>query len=107
MGKPFEKLIIECKNKTNLLPKKIVGKNEINNYNKMRMLKTIYLPTVNWTTLKKHESKITGTEMRYLGKCMEKKTRRDSIGNSQIRRTLNQGPVTKMVYKRELRYIST
>lgn len=32
------------------------------------------------------------------------RTRRDRIGKSQIRRTLNQEPVTKMVYRKEPRY---
>jgi hypothetical protein len=33
-----------------------------------------------------------------------KNTRRDRIGNNQIRRTINQEPVTKKVYRREPRY---
>jgi len=35
----------------------------------------------------KHEIKITGAEMRYLRKC-KRKTRRDRIRNSQIRKIL-------------------
>jgi len=53
--------------------------------------------------VKKHESRITSPEMRYFGKRMEK-TRRGRIGNSQIRRILNQKPVTKKFYRREPRY---
>jgi hypothetical protein len=41
--------------------------------------------------------------MRYFGKWTEKASR-DTIGNSQIRRTLNQEPVTKVDYRREPRY---
>ena len=40
------------------------------------MCKTIYLPTVIWTTLKKHKSEITGAKIMYLGKCMEKNKKR-------------------------------
>jgi hypothetical protein len=36
------------------------------------MYTTIYLPTVSWTTLKKNESRLTGAEMRYFGKCRKK-----------------------------------
>jgi len=53
--------------------------------------------------VKKHESRITSAELRYFGKRMEK-TRRGRIGNSQIRRTLNQEPVTRKFYRREPRY---
>lgn len=53
--------------------------------------------------LTKHESRITGAEMRCIRKCMEK-TSRERIKNSQIRGTLNQEPFTKMVDKRELRW---
>jgi len=56
-----------------------------------------------WTTLTKHESRITGTEMRCIRKCMGK-TSRERIRNSQIRGIQNQEPVTKMVDKRELRW---
>jgi hypothetical protein len=44
--------------------------------------------------VKKHESRITSPEMRYFGKRMEK-TRRGRIGNSQIRRILNQSQLPK------------
>ena len=68
----------------------------------------VYLPTLfygseGWAMLPKHESRITGTEMRYLRKC-KGKTRSDRIRNSQFRVILNQEPVTKMVDGRELRW---
>jgi hypothetical protein len=40
----------------------------------------------------------------YLRKC-RKKTSRATVRNSQIRRTLNQEPVSKMFDRRELRWI--
>jgi hypothetical protein len=46
---------------------------------------------------------ITGTELRYIRKCM-RKTRINRIGNSQIRGILNQEPGTKMVEGHELRW---
>jgi len=66
------------KNKICILPKrnKKVGKEDVSNYTKMRMHKTIYLPPISWATLKVHESRITGAEMRYFGKCMEKYKKR-------------------------------
>jgi hypothetical protein len=53
--------------------------------------------------LTRHGSRITGTEVSYLRKCRGK-TRRDRIGNSQIRGKLNQEPVTKMVDRKKLRW---
>jgi hypothetical protein len=40
---------------------------------------------------------------RYLRKC-KRKTRRATVRNSQIRGTLNQEPVSKMVDRRQLRW---
>jgi hypothetical protein len=53
--------------------------------------------------LTKHESRITGAEMRYLRKCTGK-TRREIIRNGQIIATLHQEPVVKMADRRELRW---
>jgi hypothetical protein len=49
----------------------VVGNKEINSNTKKRIYKAVCLPTllcgaVSWTVLIKHESKITGAEMRYL-----------------------------------------
>jgi len=54
--------------------------------------------------LPKHESRITGTVIRYVRKCVGK-ARRDRIRNSQIIGVLNQEPATKMVDGRELRWL--
>ena len=51
----------------------------------------------------RHVSKITGAEMRYLGKCAGE-TRRDRIRNSQIIKIQSEDLVTKMFDKRELRW---
>jgi hypothetical protein len=50
----------------------------------------------------KHESRITGAEMRCLRNCMGK-TRRDRIRSSESEGIINQEPVTQMVGRRELR----
>ena len=65
-----------------------VGKKEINNNTKIRIYKMVYLPTLlygseSWTVLTKYESRITGSEMRYLRKRM-RKTGRDRFINCQI-----------------------
>jgi hypothetical protein len=41
--------------------------------------------------------------VRYLRKCRGK-TRRDRIGNSQIRGKLNERPITKMVDRKKVRW---
>jgi hypothetical protein len=89
--------------------KKLEGKKEINNNIKMRIYKMVYLPTLFYGSeglamLPRHESRITGAEMRYLIKC-KGKTRSDRIRNSQIRVIINREPVTKMADGRKLRWI--
>jgi len=84
-----------------------VGKKEVSSNIKIRIPKTVYAPTLlydseSWTMLTKHESRITGTEMRHLRKYMGK-TRRDRIRNSQIGEILIQDLVTRMADRRELR----
>jgi len=99
-----------------------VGKKEVSSNIKIRVPKTVYVPPLlydseSWTMLTKHESRITGTELRHLRKCMGKtrrdgtrnritgtemrhlrkcidKTRRDRIRDSQIEGILNRDPVT-------------
>jgi hypothetical protein len=87
----------------------VVGKKECNDNIKMGIYKTLYLRTLlsgseSWIMIPKHESKITGTVIRYVRKCVGK-ARRDRIRNSHIRGVLNQEPVTKMVDGRELRWL--
>jgi hypothetical protein len=68
----------------------------------IKYLCTLLSGSESWIMLTKHESRITGTVMMYVRKCVGK-ARRDRIRNSQIRRILNQEPVTKMVDRREPR----
>jgi len=73
------------------------------------MEKIFYLCTLlsgseSWIMLRKHESRILGTVMRYVRKCVGK-ARRDRIRNSQIRGLLNQEPVTTVVDRREMRWL--
>jgi hypothetical protein len=75
----------------------------------VRNCETVYLPTQlsdsgRWTMLTQHESRITGAEMRYLRKCTGE-TRRYRVTNGQIVATLHQEPFTKMVDRRELRWL--
>lgn len=85
----------------------VAGKKASSDNSKMGIYKIVYLRTLlsgseSWIMLTKHESRITGTVMRYVRKCVGK-ARRDRIRNNQIRGILHQEPVTEMVDRRELR----
>jgi hypothetical protein len=67
----------------------IVGNKELKEDTKMRVYKTVFIPTLLYgteslTILDKHKNRMQPSEMKYLRKVTEK-TRRDQIRNTTIR----------------------
>jgi hypothetical protein len=84
-----------------------VGNKELKDDVKMRIYKTVFVPTLLYgteslTVLDKHKNRMQASEMKYLRKVTEK-TRRDQIRNTTIRNQLKQELVEVLMEKRTLR----
>ena len=71
----------------------------------MQIYNSVYKPTLiygseSWTVLDKHDSRITATEMRFLGAAAGK-TKWDRVRNVTIREELKQKALVKQIYKKE------
>ena len=70
----------------------------------MQIYNSVYKPTLiygseSWTVLDKHDSRITATEMRFLGAAAGK-TKWDRVRNVTIREELKQKPLVEQIKKR-------
>jgi hypothetical protein len=86
----------------------IVGNKALKEDTKMRIFKTVFLPTLLYgtesvTILDKHKNRMQASEMKYLRKVTGK-TRRDQIRNTTIRNQLKQESVEVLMEKRTLRW---
>jgi hypothetical protein len=91
-----------------LLANSIVGNKELPEDTKMRIYKTVFVPTLLYRTesltiLDKHKNRTPASEMKYLRKEIGK-TRRDQIMNTTIRNQLKQESVKVLMEKRTLRW---
>lgn len=86
----------------------LIGKKEISIKAKMHLYKTIYTPTLlysseTWTMTDKQKSKITTAEMRYLRRVVGK-TRRDRVRNRSIRDDLELAPLVEDIKIKQLQW---
>jgi hypothetical protein len=86
----------------------VAGNKELKEATKMRIYKTVFIPTLLYgtesvTVSDKHKNRMQTSEMKYLRKVIGK-TRREQIRNTKIRNQLKQESVEVLMEKRTLRW---
>lgn len=90
------------------LNKTILGKREINTKTKTTIYNAVAVPIMTygsetWPISTKHESKLTASEMKFLRKITGK-TKRDRCRNEDIRKSVQQKPITQIIEEKQLKW---